>query len=81
MIATPTQVYNNALLIRFRLGYTCITYYLSYEFFVVNVVVLFRVITVYQDLKPFTQEINVSISVCVSIHNSVLTCPILFLAN
>jgi len=34
-------------------------------YYCVYVVVLFRVITVYPDLKPFTQEINVSISVSV----------------
>jgi len=32
------------------------------------VVVLFRVITVYPDLKPFTQEINVTITVSVFLH-------------
>ena len=43
---------------------------LSYytNFCCVCVVVLFRVITVYLDLKPFTQEINVSIAVSVLIH-------------
>ena len=32
------------------------------------VAVLFRVVTVYPDLKPYMQEINVSISVSVLIH-------------
>ena len=36
------------------------------------VVVLFRVITVYPDLKPFMQKINVSISVSILIH--ILSC-------
>jgi len=38
---------------------------LPMKFFCDYVAVLFRVITVYPDLKPYMQEINVSISVSV----------------
>ena len=44
----------------------------QYLFCCAYVVVLFRVITVYPDLKPFTQEINVYISVGVFVH--ILSC-------
>jgi len=36
------------------------------------VVVLFRVVTVYPDLKPYMEDVNVSISVSVFIHEILL---------